>query len=201
MPPVLVFFRAVARFGSSVKKSLSPRLNGQIVPFRDLMEDSARNAGKQGPVSLPRWPASPRRAGPGHALSLHAFPSYWAPLPAPAELLGIRRRGDRPFRALGRWMDGTRPHPAVPPLGNGGAGFRARYPARAIALVLALALRTLARPQGDAAELVAQSDLPAISGSTLTCVRRQRVSNGDTDGRADLSRRRTPRISLRHNRS
>ena len=30
MPPALVFFRAVARFGSSVKKSLSPRLNGQI---------------------------------------------------------------------------------------------------------------------------------------------------------------------------
>ena len=41
MPPALVFFRAVARFGSSVKKSLSPRLNGQIVPTGGLAEHSA----------------------------------------------------------------------------------------------------------------------------------------------------------------
>src|SRR6478752_1366062 len=127
----------------------------KFVPSRDLgnirlklpVEHDSRNAGKQGFFSRSWWSAAPGRAGFGHGLSLYAVAPHRAALPAPAELLGIRRRGDRPLRALGRWMDGSRPHPALPPLGNSGTGFRARCPARRIALVHALALWALERPQ------------------------------------------------------
>ena len=40
-----------------------------------------------------------------------------------------------------------------------------------------------------------------LGGVTLTCIRRQRVSIGAWNGRADLSRRRTSGVSPRHHRS
>src|SRR5262249_13243382 len=62
---------------------------------------------------------------------------------------------------------------------NVGSGLRPGEASRRHALVFALALRTLARRQRNASCLVAPHDRPAISSSTLTCIRRQRVSTGD----------------------
>ena len=68
-------------------------------------------------------------------------------LPAPSDLLRLRRRGDRTFRALGRWLDDARAPASLQSVRH--VGHRQRAPRRAArgTLVFALALRALARRQ------------------------------------------------------
>ncbi len=70
-----------------------------------------------------------------------------AQLPAPADLLELRRRGGRPLWFVGRRLDDAGAALSVPPLRGLGARFRAGIRAGSCALVLALALRALARHQ------------------------------------------------------
>ena len=53
---------------------------------------------------------APRRPRPGQGLSLHALAAGRLPLPPPADLLRICRRGARPLRPVGRRVDDARAH-------------------------------------------------------------------------------------------
>ena len=68
-------------------------------------------------------------------------------VPPSAYLLGICRRGHRPLRAVGRWLDDACALVPLSPPGHIGPRFRPAIAARTIALVPALALRPLARHQ------------------------------------------------------
>ena len=94
--------------------------------------------------NLPQRP-SPLRARLDQGLSLHARIAHWISLPSPADLLRIRRRGARSLWPLGRRLDDVGEADALSPIRHVGARFRARSVAGKIALVYAVALRTMAR--------------------------------------------------------
>src|SRR5205085_7627093 len=87
---------------------------------------------------------SSRRPRPGENLSLYALAAGWLPLPASADLFGVRRRGARPLRPVGRLLDDARAIAALSPMGH--IGHRPLTAERAARrkLVRALALRPLA---------------------------------------------------------
>src|SRR6476660_3528249 len=85
----------------------------------------------------------PRRPRAGEDLPLHALAAGRLPLPPPSDLLGIRRRGARPLRPLGRLVDDAGTALALSPMGHLRHRPRARNGAAGRALVRALALRAL----------------------------------------------------------
>ena len=155
MPPALVFFRAVARFGSSVKKSLSPRLNGQIGSSPQfggtfgLNFQWNLNSGMQDGAPFLDLAGLPRRAGRG-LVTLYRY--TLSPLIGPRcrHLPSCSEYADEAIGRFGLWAGGWMALARIlrcHPWGTAGLDFRANNPARALALVLALALRALARPQ------------------------------------------------------
>src|SRR3954447_9160248 len=81
------------------------------------------------------------------ALPPHALAAGWLQLPAPADLLGLWRRGDRKIRAVGRRLDDAGAPAPLQPFRHLGHRQRAPHHATSRTLVLALALRPLARCQ------------------------------------------------------
>ncbi len=96
-----------------------------------------------GPVRSIAPRPSARRPRTDQGLSLHALAAGRLSLPPPADLLGIRRRGARPLRPVGRRVDDARAPRALPALGHLGHRPCARGSAARRALVRALALRAL----------------------------------------------------------
>src|SRR5580704_1730948 len=92
-------------------------------------------------------PAAQRRTRVDLDLSPHAVAAGRLQLPTSANLLSLRRRGDRAFRIMGRRVDDTGATVALPALGH----FRDRQcaadNAAGRAMVSAVAVRTLARRQ------------------------------------------------------
>src|SRR4051795_7161913 len=81
------------------------------------------------------------------ALPPHALAAGWLQLPAPADLLHLWRRGNRTVRAVGRRLDDARAPAPLQPFRHLGHRQRAPHRTTGRALVLALALRPLARRQ------------------------------------------------------
>src|SRR5205823_13912292 len=91
--------------------------------------------------------ATPGRARGNLDLPPHAVAAGRLQLQASADLLGVRRRGDRTLRIVGRRLDDAGAAVALPALGNLGHRQRAARCAATRALVFAVALRALARRQ------------------------------------------------------
>src|SRR5678815_5593002 len=100
--------------------------------------------------SAPVRPVAPcpaaLRTRPDQGLSLHPLAAGRLSLPPPADLLGIRRRGARPLRPVGRLVDDARATPPLPALrhlrhrpraGDGAAGRTLVHALALWALVLA----------------------------------------------------------------
>ena len=79
------------------------------------------------------------------------------------DLFRLFRPGARPLRPLGRRLDDAGAPAALPSLGYVGARFRARIVARKVALVYAVALRTMARDESQSGAAI----------DPLTCARSQ----------------------------
>src|SRR5713101_3651971 len=93
----------------------------------------------------PRPPAGGARTHPG--LPPHALRLGRVRLPSSSHLLDLRRRGDRPLRAVGGRLDGAGAALPLSSLRDLRPRFRPAVAAGPFALVLALALRPLARDQ------------------------------------------------------
>ena len=91
--------------------------------------------GKKPPACRPRT---------RNGVSLQPFRIDRPNLPAPAELLRIRRRGARPIRTLGRRVDDARAGLPLPSVGNVRIGLRGGATPAALALVPAMALWPMA---------------------------------------------------------
>src|SRR6267154_3638923 len=81
------------------------------------------------------------------ALPAHAVAAGRLQLPPSADLLGLRRRGDRAFRTMGRRMDDLGAALTLPTLGHFGNRQCAADKTAGRAMVSAVALRPLARSQ------------------------------------------------------
>ena len=81
------------------------------------------------------------------ALPAHAVAAGRLQLPSPADLLGLWRRGDRAFRAVGRRMDDAGAAIALPALGYLGYRQRAADKTAGRTMVHAMAVRAMARCQ------------------------------------------------------
>src|ERR1700710_899680 len=92
-------------------------------------------------------PAAQRRPRNDLDLSAYAVAAGRLQLPAPADMFGLWRRGDRTFRIMGRGLDDAGADLTLPALGNFGHRQRAAEETSERAVVSAVALRTLARRQ------------------------------------------------------
>src|SRR5262249_51942129 len=95
------------------------------------------------PAESHRPPAASVRARADPALSLHPVAAGRIPLPPPADLLGIRRRGDHALRPVGRRLDDAGAAVALPSVGYIGNRSRPGTGAGPGALVSAVAVRPL----------------------------------------------------------
>src|SRR5947207_7255441 len=91
--------------------------------------------------------ATPGRARGNLDLPPHAVAAGRLQLQASADLLGVRRRGDRTLRIVGRRLDDAGAAVALPALGNLGHRQRAADETARRPMVSAVALRTMARRQ------------------------------------------------------
>src|ERR1700730_12376337 len=92
-------------------------------------------------------PAAQCRACDDLDLPAHAVAAGRLQLPASADLLGLWRRGDRAFRAVGRRMDDAGAAVTLPPLGYLGNRQCAADKTAGRAMVSAVAVRPMARRQ------------------------------------------------------
>src|SRR6476660_9963103 len=92
-------------------------------------------------------PAAQCRTRTDLDLPPHAVAAGWLQLPAPADLLGLWRRGDRAIWIVGRRLDDAGAAVALPALGHVGHRQCTADRAARCTLVSALALRPLARRQ------------------------------------------------------
>src|SRR5207302_9463568 len=105
------------------------------------------------PLARPRLhrpcsaPSAQRGACRDLDLPAHAVAARRLQLPSPSDLLGLRRRGHRTLRAVGRRMDDAGAAVALPTFRHLGHRQRTDGNAARRAMVPALALRTLARRQ------------------------------------------------------
>lgn len=88
--------------------------------------------------------AAQRRAWADLDLPAQPVASRRIQLPTSADMLGLRRRGDRAFRSLGRRMDDARALAALPTLGDFRNRQRAADKTIRCTLVFAVAVRALA---------------------------------------------------------
>jgi hypothetical protein len=92
-------------------------------------------------------PAAQRRARHDLDLSAHPVAAGRLQLPPFADLLGLWRRGDRAFRAVGRRLDDAGAAVTLPAMGHIGNRQRAADKAAGRTMVFAVAVRAMARRQ------------------------------------------------------
>ena len=131
-----------------------------------------------GEAEFPRNKAMAAACGArgGGSVPLPFVTSYRAALPASARLLGICRGGFWPVWPVGRRLDDSGAHAALPALGNLGTGFCTPGGPPRCAVVAALALWNLARDQCRAAR----------SRRSLTAAPGQRRQRGGKPNRGEL---------------
>ena len=126
-----------------VRDAILPPRGGKFVVKLSMAEQSRVERIFEGD----RARARTRRARLDPGVPLYLIGAGRLPLPPPAHLLGLCGRGHRAIRPLGRRMDDIGPAMPLPAVWNRRARCRTGCPARAFALVSALALRALAGHQ------------------------------------------------------
>src|SRR2546427_4232811 len=96
-------------------------------------------------MAMDRAHSAPCRPRAGEGLSLYLLPARRLPLPPPADLLGLRRRGARPVRPVGRRLDDARAAHPLSSVGHVRSRLRPPVTTARRALVPALAIRPLER--------------------------------------------------------
>jgi len=146
MAPRLPFFIEAGReascapveappFRGDRDSGLAPKM-ARTAPFAPEVPQRRSNVLARGEVD---------RAGPDRRLSPHPFALYRIRMPAFAHLLRICRGGNRPLRIVGGLVDDAGAALPMPAIGDVRPRFRPPRFATSFALVLAMALWTLAR--------------------------------------------------------